>query len=444
LTVAGLARTGPDTIDLLKAIGSQIGAAIERARLYQEAQQRSEDLAVLNEITRAVTSSLELDRVLTTSLHSIRQILHVQAGSLILLDAESGEMHFRNTLPALEDWIRRDAAQAGGGILGAVTTLREPLIIKEAQLLRVADVELSLRNLLAVPLIVKSRVQGVIVVINRSDGAFTSDDLELLQFLAGAVAVAAENARLYGELADFARELERSQAQLIQAEKLAATGRLAASLAHEINNPLQAIHNCLHLVVNRPLTDDKKKYYLGLAQAEAERLITLVQRTLEFYRPSQGRLIAAEVNHLIENVLALSSKRLEHGKVQVRAQLRPDLPPVIVVPDQLTQVLLNLIINAVEAMPDGGVLTITSAQRDGWLAIEVQDTGAGLTPDQAARIFEPFYTTKADGTGLGLAVSYGIIRQHGGRLEVHSAPHQGTTFTVLLPLKRSVPEERWA
>ena len=186
---------------------------------------------------------------------------------------------------------------------------------------------LNLRNLLAVPLIVQGRVQGVIVVINRSGGAFTSDDLELLQFLAGAVAVAAENARLYGELADFARELERSQAQLIRAEKLAATGRLAASLAHEINNPLQAIHNCLHLVVDRPLTAEKKKYYLGLAQAEVERLITLVQRTLEFYRPSQGRLAATNVNRLIENVLALSNERLEHGRVQVRTQFHPTYRP---------------------------------------------------------------------------------------------------------------------
>lgn len=440
LYIAGLTQTGPDVLDLLAAIGSQIGAAIERARLYQDAQQRSEDLAVLNEITRAVTSSLELDRVLTTSLHSIRQILHVEAGSLILLDADSGELRFSNTLPALETWIRRDAAQAGGGIVGAVTTLREPLSIKELPLLRDAEGDLSLRNLLAVPLIVKSRVQGAIVVINRSEGAFTSDDLEMLQFLAGAVAVAAENARLYGELADFARELERSQAQLIQAEKLAATGRLAASLAHEINNPLQAINNCVHLVVNRPLSDEKKKYYLGLAQTEVERLITLVQRTLEFYRPSQGRTTATDVNHLIENVLALSNKRLEHGRIQVRTQLQRDLPLLEVVPDQLTQVLLNLAINAVEAMSPGGTLTIVSAARDSWLAIEVQDTGPGLTPDEAARIFEPFYTTKTDGTGLGLAVSYGIIQQHGGRIEVKSVPAtegSGTTFTVLLPFERN-------
>ena len=327
LIVTGLARTGPDAVDLLAAIGSQIGAALERARLYQDAQQRSEDLAILNEIARAVTSSLELDRVLTTSLHSIRQILHVEAGSLILMDSDSGELQFRNTLPALETWIRRDAAQPGGGLIGTVTTLKEPLIIKDAQVLHVADGdEIVLRNLLAVPLIAKSRVLGVIVVINRTEGAFTSDDLELLQFLAGAVAVAAENARLYGELADFAQELERSQAQLIQAEKLAATGRLAASLSHEINNPLQAIHNCLHLVIDRPVTDEKKKYYLSLAQTEVERLITLVQRTLEFYRPSKGHAAPTNVTRLIETVLALSNKRLEHGQVQVQTQLQPDLP----------------------------------------------------------------------------------------------------------------------
>jgi signal transduction histidine kinase len=113
------------------------------------------------------------------------------------------------------------------------------------------------------------------------------------------------------------------------------------------------------------------------------------------------------------------------------------LPPIAAVPDQLTQVCLNLVINAVEAMPSGGILMIVSAQRDNWLAIEIQDTGAGLRPDEAARIFEPFYTTKADGTGLGLAVSYGIIQQHGGHIEVKGVPGQGTTFTVLLPLQRN-------
>jgi len=440
LLVVGLHTTGSETLDLLISIGNQIGAAVERAKLYQDAQQRSEDLAVLNEITRAVTSSLELDRVLTTSLHSIRQILHVEAGSLVLFDTETGELQFRNTLDTIEAWIRADADQIGGGIINRLVTTHEPLVMGEPQP-DLLPFDFRIRNVLAVPLIAKSRVLGAIVVVNRSSGNFTSDDLELLQFQAAAVAVATENARLYGELADFARELERSQAQLIQAEKLAATGRLAASIAHEINNPLQAIHNCLYLALNRPLTDEKKLHYLTMAQEEVERLITLVQRTLEFYRPSKGRAVTTNLNHLIENVLALSHKRLEHGHVQVQTQLLPELPDIVGVPDQLTQVLLNLVINAVEAMPDGGTLTLTTSMRDGWLHVAVRDTGQGISPDEAAKIFEPFYTTKTNGTGLGLAVSYGIIQRHGGRIDVAGVPNQGTTFTIGLPLDRQTVDE---
>ena len=442
LYVTGLTHTTPQTLDLLSAIGSQIGAAIERARLYQDVQQRSEDLAVLNEITRAVTSSLELDRVLTTSLHSIRQVLHVEAGSLVLIDAESGERHFRNTQPELEAWLRQDAAQNNGGILGLLAALREPVAIRDSQALTGgAAPPLALRNLLATPLIAQSRLLGALVVVNRVEGTFTSDDLELLQFLAAAIAVAAENARLYSELADFTHELERSQAQLIQAEKLAATGRLAASLAHEINNPLQSIHNCLYLVLNRALPDDKQKYYLNMAQLEVERLIVLVQRTLEFYRPSTGRRTATNVNRLIENVLALAHKQLEHSHIEVETRLLPDLPRIAGVPDQLTQVFMNLIVNAIEAMPQGGRLVIHTRADDNQLSVVIEDSGIGINSDDAAKIFEPFFTTKPQGTGLGLAVSYGIIQQHGGRIDVASIPEEGTTFTIWLPRTRAEDDE---
>lgn len=444
LVIAGSNVHADDALDLLETIGSQIGAAVERARLYEDAQHRSEDLAVLNEITRAVTSSLDLDKVLTTSLHGIRQILHVQAGSLILVEPESGEWQFRNTLNTLEAYLRTDALQPHTGIVHRVIDANEPLILNEVPLESKLhgggsydasrSTTLVLRNILAVPMIVKSRAVGAIVVINKLEGAFTSDDLEMLQFLAAAVAIAAENARLYGELADFAKELERSQTQLVQAEKLAATGRMAASIAHEINNPLQAIHNCLHLAINRPLTEEKKQHYLVMAQEECERLITLVQRTLEFYRPSKGRSSPTRVNDLIENVLALSSKQLEHGAIKVHKNLMSSLPEIAAVPDQLTQVLLNLIINAIEAMPDGGDLTITTSATEDWLQVAIRDSGPGVNPDDVAKIFEPFYTTKATGTGLGLSVSYGIIQRHGGRIDVQGVPGEGTTFTVALPI----------
>jgi two-component system NtrC family sensor kinase len=286
-----------------------------------------------------------------------------------------------------------------------------------------------------VPVVVKGRAVGAIEAINKIGGPFTNDDLETLSFLAASVGVAVENARLYGELAQSKKDLEISQAQLVQAEKLAATGRLAASMAHEINNPLQAIHNCLHLMLNRPLTDEKKANYLNMAQEEVERLSALVARTLDFYRPSSGRVTRTQANDLVESVLALTGKKLQHSHVQVHRKLAADLPPLLAVTDQLTQVLLNLVINAAEAMPQGGALTVTTACDGDWIDISLSDTGPGITPEEASKIFEPFYTTKATGTGLGLAISYGIIERHGGRITVASEPGHGATFTVRLPVK---------
>jgi signal transduction histidine kinase len=443
LLVAGRRGIDQAGLDLLGAIGSQVGGAIERGRLFDAAQRRSEDLAILNDITRAVTSSLDLDTVLTRAMRGIREILRVEAGSLILVDEDSGELRFSKTLSRDQEMVLATTLQPGEGLIGQVVATREPILANEVA----NDARFSprtdhlagfvTRSILVAPLIVKDHVVGAIEVINRIDGPFSHDDLEMLQFLAASVAVAIENARLYSELADFTHQLERSQAQLIQAEKLAATGRLAASIAHEINNPLQAIHNCLHLVTHRRLDDDKEKYYLNMAQEEVQRLMAIVQRTLDFYRPSKGRESLTEVNALVESVLALANKRLEHGKVRVHRRYAPDLPRVQVVADQLTQVFLNLVINAVEAMADGGDLTITTLQENGRVCIRFDDTGPGINPDEAQKIFEPFYTTKRSGTGLGLAVSYGIIQRHAGEITVESTPGQGATFVVSLPVLSS-------
>ncbi|MCR4406484.1 MAG: response regulator [Anaerolineae bacterium] len=233
-------------------------------------------------------------------------------------------------------------------------------------------------------------------------------------------------------------ELEQSQAQLIQVEKLAAMGRLAASIAHELNNPLQAIQNCLHLVLKRPLPEPKRRQYLEMAQEEVERLIRIVQGMLEFYRPSKGQRAPIDTNTIVENVLTLAAKQLQHGQVTVHQRLAPNLPPLEAVSDQLKQVFLNIVINAVEAMPDGGDLYVdTGLTPDGrWITVSFTDTGIGLSPEEQANIFEPFYTTKTKGTGLGLSVSYGIIERHGGSIEVHSQPGQGSRFTVKLPVSQ--------
>jgi signal transduction histidine kinase len=440
LLVAGKREVDAATLDLLAAIGHQVGAAIERARLYEIAQTRSEDLAVLNDITRAITSSLDLEDVLTVSMRGIREFLHVEASSLILVDEKTGQLVFSKTLGRDQEWNIDFNLQQGEGIVGAVIQQREPILVHNAQAHPLYSPKMDritgfvTRSALCVPIVVKGKAIGAIETINKIGGPFTNDDLEMLSFLAASVGVALENARLYGELAQSKQELERSQAQLIHAEKLAATGRLAASIAHEINNPLQAIQNCLHLVLNRPLTDEKKLRYLNMAQEEVERLITIVTRTLDFYRPSKGRPSPTQVNDVVEAVLALAGKRLEHGHVRVQRKLAPDLPQLTVVRDQLTQVFLNLVINAAEAMPEGGELTISSACEDNWVCVGFSDTGPGIPPDEVSKIFEPFYTTKATGTGLGLAVSYGIVERQGGRIMVDSQRGQGATLTVRLPI----------
>jgi len=298
---------------------------------------------------------------------------------------------------------------------------------------------LTTQNLLAAPLSVRGRTIGVLEVVNKRSGRFSMADLALLEALAGPAATAIENARLYEEALRHAEEIQRSQAQLIQSEKLAATGRLAVSLAHEINNPLQAIQNLLFLAQDDRVGDEKRRQFLEVAGEETSRLITLVQQTLEFYRPAHAAPGPVDVNAAVERVLALAHKKLEHSDVQVELKLATNLPRVQGAADQIAQVFLNLVVNAAEAMSDGGRLRIESCADTTHVQVTFADTGPGIAPEDLPHISEPFYTTKDSGTGLGLAVSHSIIESHGGTLSVASVPGHGATFTIRLQAA-TVPE----
>ncbi|MDY6877678.1 MAG: response regulator [Chloroflexota bacterium] len=421
---------------------ARIDAVMRIRRSEQALRQRNLELATLVEINRMVTSSLNLDEVLEATMQGIREILRVQAGSLVLVAEETGELVFRKTLGPKRDRVAGRILQSGEGIVGYVVQSGEPQLVNDVErdphFLAEIDEEIGFtsRIILCVPLKIHDRVIGAIEVINKLEGVFTERDLELLQAMAASVAVAVDNANLYSELADFTEALEHSQAQLVQVEKMAAIGRLAASIAHEINNPLQAIHNSLHLSLHERVDDDKRWQYLSMAQAEVQRLIEIVQRMLDFYRPSRGGVVPTDVNSVVENVLALAHKRLQHGDVRVHTHLTLDLPFIPMVSDQITQVFLNIVINAIDALPSGGDLRLeTMLSKDGeWVLIRFHDTGPGMSPEQISSLFEPFYTTKTTGTGLGLAISYGIVEQHGGEIEVSSQPDQGTIFIVRLPV----------
>lgn len=262
---------------------------------------------------------------------------------------------------------------------------------------------------------------------------FREGDLEMFQILARQAALAMENARLYEELRGYIRKVEESQQALLQAEKMAATGRLTASIAHEINNPLQAVQNCMHLAGRQDLEPEKRVEYFDLARSELERLRTTVQRMLDFYRPNPGSVQVVRIAELLRHVLGLMSRQLEERNIILNVNLPADLPNVNGVNSQLQQVFLNLILNAYDAMPEGGELKITGREARNGVEILFQDSGPGVSDEARRNIFEPFVSTKEGGTGLGLTVSYNIVSSHGGLLELDPTSERGACFCVYLP-----------
>jgi PAS domain S-box-containing protein len=430
---------GEATAPLLAAIGQQIGVAIERAELFEAAQRRSQEMSALNNIIRAVTSTLDLEEVLAAAMEGVRDVLAVEAGALLLIDEADGQLHFRKTLGRQGEIIAETQLAPGEGIAGWVVEHRQAAQVNDAQndprwasrFDRLTGVET--RAVLCVPLLVKDRVIGALEVLNKLNGPFTDQDLLLLQTMAASVSVAIDNAGLYQALAESTRQIERSYAQLVQSEKLAATGRLAMSLAHEINNPLQAIQNCLHLALEFPLDNERRTEYLKMAREEVERLSLLVQSMLDFYRPSRDEQPLADVRAVLERVLALSEQKLRQNQIELNLDLGSDPLKVQIAPDQLGQVFLNLVVNAAEAMGEGGRLDIRARLANDAIETRFSDTGPGIPPEQLPHIFEPFYSTKVDGIGLGLAISYTIVERHGGAIRVDSQLGKGTTFSVKLP-----------
>jgi signal transduction histidine kinase/DNA-binding response OmpR family regulator len=430
----------PEDEQLLSTLSAQAAVAIENAWLYQEERRRAGELAVLNKVGQAITSTLDLDEVLTLVMTEVRAMLGVEAASVLLHDAEHDELIFTADAGPATETLVGTRMPATMGIAGWVMQEGRQVLVDDVRDdLRFYDgidavTGLTTRSLLAMPLVHKGRVIGVIEAINKADGVFDKYDQNLLSTLAGSAAVAIENARLYEAEQEQRRLVEQSQAQLVQSEKLAATGRLAASLAHEINNPFQAIHNSLQIMLNFSLEPEEQREYLQTAEEEVERLIDLTDRILDFARRPQRKMELVNLNEVIEKTLALADKYFQHRNILLQRDLSPDLPDTLAASDELGQVFLNLVINAVDAMPEGGNLRVSSyLAEDGRRAVTFSDTGCGIPHEHLDRIFEPFFSTKEGGTGLGLSVSYSVVERHGGDITVQSTEREGTTFTVWLP-----------
>ncbi|MFH0926744.1 MAG: PAS domain-containing protein [bacterium] len=228
--------------------------------------------------------------------------------------------------------------------------------------------------------------------------------------------------------------LKETEEKLIMAESLAATGKLAASIAHEVNNPLQGMFSSLKNIEQNLPPDFKERRSLELVDMGLKRVRDIVKRLLNVYRPEHHERGACDVNQVIDEVLSLARHQLRSSGIMIKKELSKDIPKVNASFRQLHQVILNLFLNAQEAMVNGGELIVSTKSIDNKAVIEVVDTGTGIPKEVLRRIFDPFYTTKKKGTGLGLSISYGVIKAHNGDIEVKSEVGKGTTFKILLPV----------
>lgn len=241
------------------------------------------------------------------------------------------------------------------------------------------------------------------------------------------------------DLAARMEELREAQETLVRNEKLAATGTLVAQLSHELNNPIHNLQTCLEVIRRRAPADDDRHQFIEMAQSEIARMARLTRQLLDFHRPTQLAYAVVDLESVVRETLAMCEGQLEAAHVRTSFVAQEALAPIELSPDHVKQVFLNLVLNAIDAMPQGGELAVRLDARDAWYAVEFRDSGVGIRPEYRSKIFDAFFTTKGavSGVGLGLSVSWGIVREHGGRIDVADAPGGGAVFTVRLPRTRA-------
>ena len=233
-------------------------------------------------------------------------------------------------------------------------------------------------------------------------------------------------------------ETKKLEEQIRNSEKLASIGRLAAGVAHEINNPLGGILNCLYNLRKGALSPGRQEEYRLSMEEGVRRVQKIVRQLLDFSQQHVPEFALTDINQVVNQVLALTTHLFATKRILLETGFGQGLPTIMVDRHMIEQVLMNLVLNAVQAMTDGGTLTIRTSVAEGVCLIEVRDTGSGIPPAILPRIFDPFFTTnrEGEGTGLGLSVSLGIVERHGGRILVDSEVGKGTTFTLCLPVSR--------
>jgi signal transduction histidine kinase/CheY-like chemotaxis protein len=430
---------------------------ITERRLAQRRQQEQlERMQLLHQITRGIGERQDLRSIFTVVLRALETRMPIDFGCLLLNEdgqvlrvscAGEGSAALAATL-SLHDGA--DIAVSDSGLSRCLLghLLHEPTLAAAASELPRRLAGAGLGSMVAAPLLVESKVFGVLVAARRSEG-FSSGECEFLRQLSEHVALAAHQAQLYTALQSAYQDLRQTQQAALQQERLRALGQMASGIAHDINNAISPIALYTDSLLERETQlGEAARSQLMTIQRAIHDVAATVARMREFYRVREPQLQHAPVhlNALVQQVAELTRPRWsalpqQRGiTIELRQELHPALPPIEGAENEIREALTNLVFNAVDAMPQGGVLAMrTMALPDGRIAVEVQDTGIGMDEDSRRRCLEPFFTTKGErGTGLGLAMVYGMAQRHGAQIDIRSTPGVGTCVQLAFNVAQAV------
>jgi PAS domain S-box-containing protein len=443
---------------ILDMIGQITGYVIivrditERKKARQQIEIRNKRLAMLNAISTAVSSTLELNEVLRHTIDKMLEFLEPDSVRIYMFDKERGTLNLlahKGLSPEFTEKGVMKTRKVSDGLLGKSVITREPRVVDNLERSEDPYVDLlvreGLKSSVYMPLISKGEPVGAMVVSSHSGFKFSGDYVEFLTAIGNQIGVALENANLYENLKRAYGDLKEAQEQVIASEKLASLGKLSATIAHEINNPLAVVLTYVRLMMKLSQLDrftperlQDIRRYLNIMESETARCGEIVKNLLTFSRQSKMTIGTHSLEDIIDKTLILISHDLEMKEIRLVKDIPSHLPKIRCDFKQIQQALLNLVGNASEAMTTGGTLTVRAdISKDGEsVEVVVSDTGCGIPEEDLKNIFEPFFTTKEEGrgVGLGLSVVYGIIARHNGSLEVKSTPGKGSDFKIRLPV----------
>jgi signal transduction histidine kinase len=421
-----------DRAPFLEALANLAAHALHNDSLYRDLLRQKAELCTLIEVSSDITASLDLDEVFKRVVRHAARLLRAQAAALMLVDDTGQTLRMKATYGGGQTWIRRPPLDMAGSFIDEVVRSGSPLALLDLRdhasdaYAQMAAQE-GLSSLLCVPLKTSLQRTGLLMVYTIELRRFRAEEVELLSALAAQSAIAIENARLYRAMLD-------TQEQLRQSERLAALGSMSAGLAHEIRNPLHTMQLLAYAMKKDCLRSGTLSADLEVMQSEIGRLTLLVEQFLDFARPKRPTITPQKLQEIMEETLLLVRTEARRRGIRIAKAWSGNLPVVWVDGTQIKQVFLNILLNAMQAMPSGGGIEVRMHANSECITTEIHDHGEGMLAAVKAQLFTPFFTTKPKGVGLGLSISQRIIEGHRGAIRVTSQPGAGTTVRIELPL----------